>query len=172
MVQPARVPEAGVWGAGMAAHDAQQVRECMGKFSVLEVEMATIKAQLGPLKEAVGNFRNLDRNVSEFMTEFRTHRNDEENAEKKSADAVRDTLAEHNRHADRKVNIVIAVCAFLTLVFGLPAVLSTIVEVKRELFHNELHLPKLLTPKGIGQLYTARTDKTQDALSQFPTVKE
>ena len=54
--------------------------------------------------------------------------------------------------------------AALTLIFGFPAVLSTIVEVRRELFHNELHLPKLFTPKHIGQLYEARV--TQDATNQ------
>ena len=156
----------------MAAHDATQVRECMGKFTALETKMATITnsdgtGTLDRLNEEFFNHDGRPGLKSQFMLYLqsqKTMREENDKRLKDDADKVSNALTEHNRRADRKVNIVIAVCAFLTLIFGFPAVLSTIVEVRRELFHNELHLPKLFTPKHIGQLYEARV--TQDATNQ------
>ena len=141
----------------------------MDKFTALETKMATVTnadgtGTLDRLNEEFFNHDGRPGLKSQFMLylqEQRTTIKLNDKRLKEDSDAVKNALAEHNRRADRKVNIVIAVCAFLTLLFGLPAVLSTIVEVRRELFHNELHLPKIFTPQIKGEIHVAHNQ--QDA---------
>ena len=65
----------------MAGHDDGLVQRHSDRFvkvedrvGQLEVDMATVTAEIEPLKEAVTNFRNLDKNVTTFMTETITGR--------------------------------------------------------------------------------------------------
>jgi hypothetical protein len=141
----------------MAAHDAQQVRECMDKFSALEIEMATVQAELKPLKEAVTNFRNLDRNVTEFMSEFRTHRNDEERRAQYATDAVREALKNENSRRNRLVLIIGIIISALMLMVA-------ILQLHREWKETHIQTPVITKPHTTSQL-NARV-QSQEAINQ------
>jgi acyl CoA:acetate/3-ketoacid CoA transferase alpha subunit len=135
----------------------------MGKFSALEIEMATVQAELKPLKEAVTNFRSLDRNVNEFMTEFRTQRKDSEKALETAAQTVAATLSKSNfrrENADFWFRIII----------GILMLLIAIATLHREWKASGMEMPKFYQPKTTGQLLTAH-NQTQEA-DTLPPYKE
>jgi hypothetical protein len=116
----------------------------------LAVKVGKLEARMEGVESAVANFRNLDRNVTEFMTEFRTHRDDEERTLETAAKQVAVTLAEHNRKTSLKVNIVIAVCAVLALILGVPAAIFSYKEINREIHSNELTMPKIFSSAPVN----------------------
>ena len=126
----------------------------MDKFTALEREMATVRAELTPLKEAVTNFRSLDRNVNEFMTGFRTHQADEEKRVRDAAIAVGNTLVAANSRRDRIVAIFgVIISALLLLVAALT--------LHRDWKDSHLRPPSITAPKITGEVANAHT--TQDA---------
>jgi len=139
----------------MAAHDAQQVRECMDKFSALEIKMATVQAELKPLKDAVTNFRSLDRNVNEFMTEFRTQKKDAEKALETAAQTVATTLLKSNSKRD-------TADFWFRIIIGILMFLIAAATFHREWKASGMEMPKFFQPKTTGQLLTAH-NQTQDA---------
>ena len=81
-------------------------------------------------------------------------------------DAVKDDLIEHNKRADRRVNVLIAVCAIIMVLFAIPQVAKGFMELRKEILSNELRIPAWLAPAWAhtGQLYTAHaTPPPQDA---------
>jgi hypothetical protein len=132
----------------------------------LAVKVGRLEERMEHVEAAVANFRSLDRNVSEFMTEFRTHRNDEEDAAKRATEAVKVDLEAHNRKADRRINTLIAICAIITLFFGLPAVIHTAIEVRKEILTNQIQLPHW--PQHTGQIDTAHSTPREDTLMSYP----
>jgi hypothetical protein len=132
----------------MAAHDAQQVRECMDKFSALEIKMATVQAELKPLKEAATNFRSLDRNVNEFMTEFRTQKKDAEKALETAAQTVATTLLKSNSKRD-------TADFWFRIIIGILMFLIAAATFHREWKASGMEMPKFFHPRTTGQLLTA-----------------
>jgi len=124
----------------MAGHDAQQVQICMGKFSELETQMATVIAEMKPLKDAVTNFRNLDRNVNDFMTENRTERR-----------ILKEAVDKHNWR------IMFAVA----LVGLILAALQLWIDGRNHQRNGSLHQPSVTAPTTKGQIDTAHNQ--QDA---------
>jgi hypothetical protein len=101
-------------------------------------------------------------------------------------DAVKDDLSEHNRladlqiaehnrladirskRADRRVNVLILVCAIIMVLFAIPQVAKGFMELRKEILSNELHVPAWLAPVlwHTGQIDTAHsTPPPQNATS-------
>ena len=128
----------------MAGHDALQVRICMGKFSELETQMATVIAEMKPLKDAVTNFRTLDKNVNDFMTENRTERR-----------MLKEAVDKHNWR----------IMAAVALMGLLLAALQLWIDGRNHQRNGSLHQPSVTAaPTTKGQIDTAHNQ--QDALIQ------
>ena len=128
------------------------------RLSELEKDMAALAPRVDRLDEELFNHSGmpgLKTLVVKHIAHVETLEEERDKALKRDSDAVRDALTEHNRRADSKVNIVIAICAVVALFLGVPAALFAVVEVRREILHNELTLPTIVRPNAHGELYHA-----------------
>ena len=136
----------------MAAHDAQQVQACMDRFKTLEGKMnelavaqAVTAGRLTPIEQAVTNFRSLDKNVNDFMTEFRTQREDSEKALETAAQTVAITLSKSNSKRD-------TADFWFRIIIGILMLLIAVATLHREWKASGMEMPKFFQPKTTGQL--------------------
>jgi hypothetical protein len=92
-----------------------------------------------------------------------THRSWKEDQRDKTLtdqrDAVKNDLIEHNKRADRRVNVLILICMIIMVLFAIPQVAKGFMELRKEILSNELHVPEWLAPVlgHTGQVDTAHS---------------
>ena len=134
----------------MAGHDDGLVQRHDARFTEierrvggLEIKMATVIAELIPLKEAITNFKNLDKNVSNFMSR-----------EAEREKIVKETLSAHNA----KMMMVIALFA------AFIAALQLGIEWSHHWQHGMFNPPHPITaPKTTGEITNAHNIQPQYA---------
>ena len=110
--------------------------------------MATVIAELDELKRATTNFRNLDRNVTDFMATYKAHELDVEKTRNAATDAVRDALILRDSNRSIRKMIFDVVIAILMLIL-------TAMTVHREWKDSHITAPSITAPKATGQIDTA-----------------
>jgi hypothetical protein len=178
----------------MATHSAQQVRDCMGRFSALETNVAIVTQTANRLDNEIFNHDGGDGLKTIVLTrfaaddqrhksekEFREQRDKEtkeallahEKVIKTALDAnnaeVANALTKENMKVGRRSVIWQIAGVFVSAAMVCVAILAIICSlyVSR---HSSIDPPELLRRLQTEQTYHA-SNQPQDATSQFPTVR-
>jgi hypothetical protein len=94
-----------------------------------------------------------------FVASHEAHEYERDKTLADQRDAVKDDLKEHNKRADRRVNVLIAVCAIIMAVYAIPQFASSLIKLRKEILSNELYIPAWITPMltHTDQLNTAHS---------------
>ena len=102
-----------------------------------------LEERMDNVEKAVTNFRNLDKNVTEFMATYRAQK-----------EVLKDAVDKHNWR--------------IMLVVALVGLVLAVLQLAIEWGHHRpsgtlLNPPKIFTPKTHGELYHAQVNPPQDA---------